>query len=781
MKSLIADTVSGLAHRYSVQHGSSSSSIPALCFSGCLLASSPLFLIQSVAAADDAVAASIALETVTVTAQKREESLQDVPISIAAISADQLEGARIDSVSDLSRAVPGFNEFHSFYGESRPTFSLRGVGTVSNGQMTQPSVGVVIDGVTIARSAGGMFNFDDVARLEVLRGPQGTLFGRNTSAGMISITTPDPTSEFGGSLGVTYGSFDEFGVHGAVSGPIVDGSLSGRLSFFANQRDGYIHNIQNGKDYNDSNERGVRAKLLFEPASGSRILLNVDYTRKLAVCCTQTVIAVDPTSNLVDRGLYPGFTYPDGFIRRHNDQVIGSIGPPINDRPTENRVSGVSVQWDQDIGDFTLTSISAYRTWYGTWDIPMDTDPVNLQLNGSIATGDLYQVSQELRIASPQGRLIEYVAGVFGYKDRLYQTEAFHADLSQYTGTPPGGSPIPGGDWTSHSGSDNYAVFGDANINVSESVTFIAGLRQTREKIFLDLSGVYLGGAPMDVDDSYTEDRPSWRAGARWRLSADHMLYTTVSEGFKGAAYNDKSSIVGDPQLTKPEVATSYELGWKSTLLDNRVRANVALFLMDIKDFQATSVLLDPDTGAFTEFSVNAGKLQTRGVELEVQAAPVPNLSLNLNAAYIDSEFKEFPRAPCYTGQPVGPGECSAPGGFQDIAGFPNALVPKLSYNFSASYDLPPTRGGFVPFVRVDYAWKDEVQWSILQDPLAIEGSYGLLGASLGVRGIDDRFALTLYGKNLTNEWHTGSLSRTAQFLPPDYQRTWGLSAQYKL
>jgi iron complex outermembrane receptor protein len=717
------------------------------------------------------------LEDIIVTAQKRSENVQDVPSSITVVSGEQLANANVSSIKELSTVVPAFTDYSGAYGEARSTFSLRGIGTVSNGQLVQPSVGVVLDGVVLARSGSSVFNFDDVDRIEVLRGPQGTLFGKNTSAGAINIATNDPTETFLGKLGVSYGTYNEVRMHGTDSGPLIDNTLLAGVSFFVDNRDGYIRNIFDGRDYNGSDQRGVRAKFLYTPFEGTRIKVIVDASDATSSCCATPIWAVNAQSDLAEQGLYPGFAYPSGFVNPTNDKV-DMQGVSAQDI---SRGRGLSVQLDQAIGDFTLTSISAYRTWYGTWDIPFNPTPISEvpPSTNTMGTGNQYQVSEELRVASPKRGLVDYVAGLFIYKDRIYQTEHYVIDLAPFVG-PPIGNLTSGGDWASHGGSDNYAAFGEANIHLNDSLTVIAGARETHETVHLDLHGLYIGGALMDVNHaSDTVNDLSWRLGARWKVDSDNMVYATVSRGFKGPAYDDKTLGSGVP--VKPEVATSYELGWKSELLDRRIRADLALFLTNLDEFQAQAVIFIPGTTQLQELLVNAGKLRNQGVELEIDAVPLEHLTVNFGGAYINSKFISFPDAPCYGFPQQTAAQGCTSQNTQTLAGRPNALVPKVSFNTGINYDVILSSRSIDAFVRADYSWRSQIQWDILQSPLSLEGSVGQLGGAFGIKSKDGRLTLTAYGRNLTNRFYTAGIEEGGDhYLPPDYKRTVGVGLDYK-
>jgi iron complex outermembrane receptor protein len=717
---------------------------------------------------------SLQLEEIVVTATKRSENLQDVPASIAVISGELLEKNHIDSVLELQRSVPGMTVTGG--GAYASTVTIRGIGTLTNGFTVQPSVGFVIDGVTLGQANAGLFDYSDVARIEVLRGPQGTLFGKNTSAGALNIVTHNPTPQFSAKFGTSYGTNNEVRADGAISGPLGTDALLGRLAFFYNDYDGYIHDRFDGRDLNGKKQWGLRSKFLLTPRDSTRLTFIADYVDESSTCCVSPVRFLGPGSNLAELGLHPGFAgFPAGFVSEDNDEIYG-VGPQSHAATAR----GASIQWDESLGDFALTSISAYREW--AYDLEQtlnaNTTPIPLGHRG-INTSDQYQVSQELRIASPRYRRFDYVAGVYGYYDSHKDFNNFIIDLAPILGIPPNLATTEP-KWNVRTSTLNYAAFGETNIHLNDRLTMVLGARQTHETVDFNLAGVYAFGAPMGADESVTVSNFSWRAGGRWELAPGQMAYATLSRGFKGPAYNGNSTVLGNGQQVDPEIATSYELGLKSVLLNHRIRTNLAVFLTNLEQFQAQGAIRVAGFQLPQQFLLNAGNLRSKGVELELEAVPVEGLSLNLNAAYIDASFTRFDLAPCYTGQSVAQGCVDT---VQNLTGTVAPNTPKLSFNTNASYDFILTSLPFNFFVRADYAWRDEVQWNVFQDPLTVEPSYGQLGGSFGIEGKDDKYSLTLYGRNLTDEFHTAGINDSSvigHWLLPDYRRTVGIRLDYR-
>jgi iron complex outermembrane receptor protein len=515
-------------------------------------------------------------------------------------------------------------------------------------------------------------------------------------------------------------------------------------------------------------------------------MLSADYADLHSSCCAYPVTMISPGSNLAEKGLLPGFPgFPPGFLSDTNSQV-DILG---DDALTNNKSRGVSLRWDQALGDFTLTSITAYRTWNALQNQVASENTTPISVAHFFFSGiNQHQTSEELRIASPKNGPIDYVAGLYFYKDGISDHENWLIDFAPLTGTPPGSFTQPV-NYTSVTDTLNYAAFGEANFHVSDSVTLIAGARETHERVDFDLAGVYLPlvHGPIGAADSDAVNNLSWRLGERWEINKQNMTYATVSRGFKGPAFNGNSTILGNAQKVNPEVATSYELGWKSELLDQRLRTNLAVFLTNLDQFQVSGYVLPPGSTVAQQFLINAGQLRSEGVEFELEAVPVKDLSINLNAAYIDARYTDFPNAPCWSYPTQTPADgCVIIDGQrqQNLDGKQTADTPRFSFNINGNYDVILPSLPFNAFVRADFAWKGKVQWDPTDSPSGIEGAYGLLGGGLGIASKDGRFTLTGYGRNLTNRFYTDGIraDATQQIrLLPDYRRTWGIRFDYRL
>lgn len=713
------------------------------------------------------------IEGITVTARKREERLQDVPASIAAASAETISQLNMVNVTELNAVAPGltFVTNPSRFG-SGPTIALRGVSTQTQGSGVQDSVAIVIDGVVIERAKAGAFpDLSDTQRIEILRGPQGTLFGKNASAGVISITTKDPTDESVSELAVDYGTYDNAMVRGAVSGPLIDEQLAGRLSVYRKSRDGYVENIYDGGKWEDDEQTGARGKLVFTPSDADTLKLSADYIEQKNSAGANVIRAFTSST-------------PQYVIDAHAG-IVGPENDKINARPFgQNRqtAGGAALQWDRSIGEHTWTTLTAYRAY--DQDFEAGTYTWLTPLNDGIQLGytDQDQYSAETRIASPSGERFEYVAGLYALANDIR------------TGIYDPGTLVVG---TTNRNSRNsvslvetfnYAAFAEVNADATEQLTLTAGLRWTHEDVDSRVTGFPITpgyirfGHPLGTTNgSATASKVSWKLGGQWRMDADRMFYASVATGFKGPGFNVNNGVLGDPEPVAPETSTSYELGMKTQYFDRRLTLNLNLFHTRFENFQTQGGFVEPGNVTARIILLNAQELRTEGVEAEFAAVLTDSLSINANVSYADAKFERFANAPCYPRQPVGANECV--GNVQDLSGsrLPNA--PRWNANLFGAYEFQIPNTSWDGFAHLNYSWRDDIQWNALGSPAGIEPGYSLLGAALGVRTGDDRLAVKLYGKNLTDKFHTSGIvvgQQIHHFLPPDYRRIFGVDVALK-
>jgi len=713
-----------------------------------LAGASILSLCAAFAPAAQAQDAVTALEEVVVTAQKRTERLQDVPLSVAVVSGSALERMHVSSPDELPMISPNVS-FTASANTRGQGLSVRGVGTLNFSDGVEPSVSTVVDGVVLGRQAMSVFELIDIERVEILRGPQGTLFGKNSSAGVLNIVTEAPRSSFGGKLEASYASLNEVKLRGSVSGPLSD-NVSARLTGYYTSRDGFVTNVYNGEKLNDQNQWGVRGKILWEPSDATQVTFIADYSKIDRKCCAPTLRSVSPSAG--------------GALRL---SLVAPVVPgPDNDQVNvdgayylKQDTSGLSVQVDHELGEHTLTSITAYRQFAVKDNNDPDLVPINL-FNLNSADQDQSQFTQELRLTSPQGRPVEYVVGLFYFDQDLKtvtQQEGRFSPLSNV---------LLGSIIDRAISTKNAAVFGQLTGHVTDQLSLTLGARYTSETLdarFMraNLPGrpstpAGIGGPPLNAPDlGSDESKLSYRLGVQYDFSDDVMAYASYAKGFKGGAINllnslTQSLVTNGGYAIPPEIPTNYEVGLRTSLFDRRAQLNVTAFLTDFDGFQTTA--FDPNLNANTLTS--AGELRTKGVEVEALASPVTGLMLSANIAYTDATFRNFPNGPCYPGQTLVDTACRNVSGtfMQDLAGKRLSNAPEWAYTLGANYQWPIGDTGLTGLFSGSFVYRDDVNFSLSQDPRTVQKGYGLVNLNLGVQTADQRWKVSLFAKNLLDE-----------------------------
>jgi iron complex outermembrane receptor protein len=740
------------------------------------------------------------LEEVIVVAQKRPQNLQDVPVAVTAFTGEDLVISGIEDVYDLSNVAPALHVRQA--GNSRSTtFRIRGVGTYANVFGLETSVGLYVDGVYRPRQGSMINNMVDMASVEVLRGPQGTLFGRNTLSGAILFNTVAPGHDGpDGFAEVTAGNYDLLSFSGATSFSAIDDVLAFRASAFSSQRDGYVDDIYLGDNTHYDRDRwGVRLQALYTPGDNLSVRFIADHAKRDEACCSPSVLQ----DNLRPVALPEGATSYAG-----SDEVARSLGATIfrsgqfHDRKTamntlpvsDDEDGGINLTIDWELAAFSVTSITGYRS-YET-DNGGDSDYLELKLTAASATEDQSAWSQELRISS-EGERLSYVAGLYYFTQELdsVATMLFGEDANAlwshgfvwFPGTQGkfpleaiSSFPLPAVPlFAPNSGARNimeqeheaYAVFGQADYYLSDALMFTAGLRYTREE--KDLSGVFTQGsapdftdnviaidavlesfpsiAPQDpVDESISDDRVTGTLKLTWFLNQDSMVYASYGTGYKSGGTNTQRI---DPSLDYvfgPETSEAFEIGWKATFPEQALRLNVALHKTDIEDLQVSYF----DGEGFT--LQNAGKLDSYGGEVELTWSPTDSLTLTGAYARTQGEFKDFENGLCWVAYPfhtgrADPGDPSGGENTQacdrsgdDLHNNPDFLL--LSAN--QAFDISAGIGGFV-LVEYTHVGKAE---STSQDPFHTAPSYELLNLRLGLEFERYGTVLTLWGRNVLDE-----------------------------
>ena len=724
--------------------------------------------------AEDAPAAadSERLEEVVVTAQRRSENLQKVPVAVTVVSGEALENRQAFTAEQLVQLVPSLT-FRKGTTNVNSSLNIRGIGTTSFSSGSEPAVSTVIDGVVYARSGQAFFDLFDVERIEVLRGPQGTLFGKNASAGVVSIITRKPSATPRGFVEASYFEGGEYRFRAGYSAPISD-TLRGSLTGVYGQYDGSAKNVYDGSTVNGYERLGLRGKLEWTPNDKLTVGLTADF-----------VNAVDNGSADVIGYATPG----DAIIAQESPLAVGPSNRDINNDVapvTKDSTWGYSGQVDYQLGEHTLTSITAWRGWGNTEIRDGDYTSVLGRRVGTSSSRDFgvldfHQFTEEVRLASPTGGFLDYVVGAFYYKTK--QDNYFNRlNIGCTATTLTGGACAPGSSTyavTSNGTAnfttelENYALFGQTNLNFTDKLKGVVGLRWSHDEISFDFARVSAfptataGVRPnFAAKGSTTTSDYSGRIGLQYAFTDAVLGYVNYARGYKGPAINVFFNMQGfDTLPLEPETSNAYEAGLKSTLFDRRLVVNLAAFNTRFKGFQTTN--FDTVAGTIVSRLVNAGEVSTKGLEADVVARPVKNLTLTAGGSLTNAKIVEFY---CPPGSPA---TCSAVNG-QPLG------VPKAKWSLAADY-LVETPG--LPFdIGLNSALTHQgASRPNVNNPVIgpRPGSYDLWDASVSLVDRANRYRLSFVAKNIGDEFYTTARITSTyirQQVPRDAEQYFGVT-----
>ncbi len=701
------------------------------------------------------------LEEVVVTATKRESSLQDVSVAVTALPESILEQAVAVSTEDIVALVPSLSLQKGSTSRSS-SFNIRGIGTQSYSTAVEPSVSTVVDGVVMGRSGQSFMQLLDVQRVEVLRGPQGTLFGKNASGGVVHIISKDPTDEFSSEVLAAGSEGGEYRGGATVTGGLTD-DLAGRLTLFASHQDGWIHNYFDGSDRNESDDWSARGKLRWDATEDLTLKWSSDYYEKDCECSQSTIRSMDPDPDILAE-IYPVVPGPENTDVNNN-----------GDLSVETESFGHSLQMDWQLDEYILTSITAQRNWNEAADEDVDqrpTDPLGFEQEGTL---DQEQFTQELRLTSPLGETINYVVGAFYFKQEVNRT--YDRTISSSTSY---------SDFTVDT--ENYALFGEVTINFSDVWRLILGGRYTADDVSYDHEN-YTSSNPQIamLSDKTDADDFSGKLALEWNASEDSLLYLSYAQGYKGPGFGLTATTSELTPPIDPETADAYELGLKSMLWDGRLSLNVALFYTEYHDWQTDAFLPNPEGDGLGTFqATNAGEVSTAGLEMDVTAQLTENLRLFSGLTLVDAKIDEFENGPCSFGQ-IYRNEC--PTGSQDLSGGDLPSSPDWKFNLMLNYFIPTDSLPFDWILAANFTAQDNVLYSVTQDPYMEQDGYEVLDLTLGLHDKDERYSSTLYVKNALDEHYVQGIGATSkvflpngylQQVPRTYQRTVGIEFRYR-
>ncbi|NYE63482.1 iron complex outermembrane receptor protein [Duganella sp. 1224] len=701
-----------------------------------------------------------AVPSVTVSATRRNASLQSVPVAVSVLDGEALNNANRTSIDTIVQEVPSLT-FRQQGGNKDSTIFVRGIGTISTSPGVEPTVSTVIDGVVYARPGQATLDLLDIEHIEILRGPQGTLFGKNASSGVLNVVGRKSTQQTTGFVDASWYEGSEKRVRAGVSGAIQPGVVSASLTGLYADYDGNIDNVHaGGGKLNGYDRKGVRARVDITPTRNLDIALIADYLRSTA---SPTFTAYKSTSAAFNAGIAPVVAGAD------NRQVNADIPSDIRDKN-----KGLSAQVDYRFHGYTLTSITAVRDWDNTQRTSTSAIGNAAEVaritaafpaTRDIGTVDFRQASQELRLASPKEQFAEYVVGAYYLHGK---------DREVYQRIVNNGAAINSGRADYGVESDSYSLFGESTLNFASNWRAIAGARWTRDDLSYDHARVstqtvaFPGVQPATQSAGSTDkDGYSGRVGLQYDIARDINTYATYSRGYKGPAYNVFFNMLSrDTLALKPETSDSFELGLKASAFDRKLTANIAIFDTRYANYQAN--FYDTVAGAVVTRLINAGDVSTRGVELDLNARPTRALTLTQSLAYTDAKIDNF-NCP-----PAAAASCN-------LNGKPLPFSPKWKSFTRASYALPLENGSIVD-LSADYTYQASTQYDLFQSPDAIQGAYGIVNASVALSSPVGGWRIALVGKNLANKSYATNLVTSTGYVtravPRDDERYFGITAR---
>ncbi|MBS0492062.1 TonB-dependent receptor [Phenylobacterium sp.] len=601
----------------------------------------------------------VQVEEVVVTAQKREGTVQATPLAVSAISGDVLQQQNVVDAGDLTGKVPNLNIGQA---GNEVIISIRGVSSAGVVPQRDPSVAFHLDGVYLPRPSGANSVFYDLERVEVLRGPQGTLWGRNATAGSLNIITRKPVMNTGQAAGeLLVGNYGRFTAQGMYNFPILDDTLAARAAFIVNRRDGYQENVTpNMPDLADAQEEAGRVHLLFTPGERLRLLLSADYYHAGGAGTGSVLLGNGPVSYIASGRSDP---------YRAETNTPGHIN---------NKIWGVTAEATYSLDALDIVSVTAYRA--DDQNVTSDSDGTATGTQTTYYYNKNKTFSQELRLASSGEGALKYILGAF------YIKETNDDNLFQYTNLARTAGVIL---QRPERFAESWAVFGQADYDITDSLTVFAGVRYSEDRKGNPVGLTRPIGTNVNTfrPDAGSWAKTTWRVGADWEITPDNMVYGSVSTGYKAGGFSSNRNF-------GPETLTAYEVGSKNYFFDRRLLANLSAFYYDYKDLQVVSVAPD-ENGVVRALTTNAGVSTVWGIEFEGRARITEALSIDGSFGYLDAKFDRYVGAidPLY-------------GTVQDLSGNTLPRAPRWNGNIGVAYAIPLASGQLTARISTRYQSK---------------------------------------------------------------------------
>ncbi len=719
-------------------------------------------------AADEAAAPAETGEII-VTAQKRAENVQNVPLAVSVVGPTQLAAAGVRDFGDLGKISPSLTIRPAEH-PVNANVSLRGVGTFAFGIGVEPSVAVLVDEVPLAFQARAFSDLPDIERIEVLRGPQSTLYGKAASAGLINLITRNPTDELKIRVNATGTTDSEYGANFSVSGPISD-TVGYVVSGAYSKWDGNTRNLFNGKKVNGRESGSVRTKLRWEPSADASLTLSLNYM----------------TGNTTVGRPYIRMT--PGLRFRGTGQAATVVMPGVTPGPENTNVSnnynartdyeggGGNLRGEFTLGDHTLVSITSYDSFELNDYFDSDETSSSLASENNIQTGTFRSnlFTQELRLLSDGSKPFRYTIGAYyanvDFERPFYRGPAFSL-----------------ANWFATSKSSQIAAFVQGDWQFMPNATLTGGARIQNERIGYTFKDIQNGNAQFA--GNATDTAATYRASLRYEFTPTVNAFVTYSTGYKGQTYDLTTGFNANRANAgpiKPETSRDIEFGLRTQLFDRKLTFNITYFDTTYKNLQAQAVEVLPDLT--TNFRLtNVGKLGTKGVEIDAGFRPSDLFNLNTSIAVLDAKYLSFPSSPCFPNQSAAQGcDRTKSPAFQNLTGERAVQAPKLKFNVTGEV-TPSLTENIRGLIQANVQYTGSVFY-VARDPQTFQKEFTIVNLSVGARDESRKWEVAAFVNNLfdvqyyptlinnSGVWGGGSNIATATILPRDFRRYGGVRA----
>ena len=700
---------------------------------------------------------------IIVTAQKRAENVQNVPLAVSVVAPAQLESAGVRQFQDLGKIAPSLTVRPAQH-PVNANVSLRGVGTFAFGIGVEPSVAVLVDEVPLAFQARAFTDLPDVERIEVLRGPQSTLYGKSASAGLVNIITREPTDAFRVRANALVTTDQEYGANASFSGPINEQLgyvISGSYSNF----DGNVRNVVLDRHVGGRETFNTRGKIRWEPQADVKVTLAANYLNG-STEVGRAYLRIDPNARFLGvAGLTQSVVLPGVEVSEENDEAAENYLSR-----TRYEGGGGYLRTEVGLGDMTLLSITSLDDFvlHDFNDQDTTASPTPSGSNIEVGVFRSHLVTQEVRLLSPGDRAFRYTLGAY------YARVRFGREFLR-------GPAFSLANWEASSTSRQLAAYLQADWEVVNGLTLTGGARIQNETVAYTFRDIQAGGAFFSGDTEDTAD--TYRASARYQIMPDAMVFATYATGYKGQTYDLTTGfnrVRADAGPIRPETSEDIEFGTRLQFLDRRLTLNLTYFDTQFTNLQAQTI----ETVGVTQFFrlTNVGGLSTRGVEIDAAARIGDDFTLSGSAAYLRARYSEYPVAQCYTAQTPAQG-CTGTPPSQNLTGRRAAQAP--DWKFSVAADYSPSLGGNLRGVaQANWQYQSDINYGTT-DPQTFQKAFHIVNLGLGVRDEDRRWEVVAFVNNLFDQQYYPSIVNNASFfgnavatqgyVPRDFRRYGGL------